>query len=256
MSKKVKFIFALIVGVSVIASVGLKFHHPEPDYRALLENRIGGTNALALTQIITGEEPYMLTFSIPLNYEVMAFEDNYQSTNHCWLGLSDNGRYTEGIICERTNKAYLIRFVSPFAPTGEDHILKIVLVTDFYRIFGPPLTVAYTNLFQLDQNLFGSGGVWLRCHLGVERVGYKINIYDTNRNFLNAITGQTTNGTIDEVWDLKTSNGEVRKDDEFYVSFCIWHLYSGTNANDNVAIPTNPCPYNYIRDKSGRSTQH
>jgi hypothetical protein len=258
MSKIVKYIFALIVGGGIIAAVGLKLHHSEPDYRALWVKRVGGTNSLALTQIITGEEPYVFTFTIPLNFEVMTFEDSRDSSNHCWLGLSDNGRYSEGIIYRRTNNGYLIRFDSSFAPTGEVHVLKIALVTGFYRIFGPPLTVAYTNLFQLDQNLFGGGGVWLRCHLGVERAGYKINIYDTNRDILNAITGQTTNGTIDEVWDFKTSDGVVRNDDEFYTDFYIWRLHSGANenTNGNVLIPTNPCLYNYIRDKSGRFAQH
>ena len=245
----------MVFGIALLAFIGFKYIHRAPDFKALWIERIGGTNALALSQIITGEEPYVLTFLIPLNLEVKTYENGYKSSNDCWFGVSDNGRFTDGVFSTRSNGNYRIRFQTSFSPRGENHVYKLALVTPFHKLFGPPITVSYTNLFKLDaENLFGDGGVRFRFNLGVDWVSYKINIYDTNRNLLNLIMGQTTNGTIDELWKFNAMNGETRTDDEFYAEFYISHLRTGTNGDaiDGIFIPTNPCPYNYLRDKSNR----
>jgi hypothetical protein len=252
MNNKIGRFLAIAAGVAVATGIGSKLLHKEPDYRALWVERMGGTNALALTQIITGEEPYVLTFSIPLNLEIRTWENGFKSTNNCWVDLSLDGMRSEPFCC-RTNNGYRIHFQTPFSYPGQKHVLKMVFSTGGSRIYGPPLTIVYTNLFQFDMNLFRDRGVPLRCNLGVQRVAYKINIYDTNRSLLNVIEGQTTNGLIDEVWDFKASNGTIRTDEEFYADYYIRHLTGGTNGNaeDDLFIPTNPCPMNYLRDKSG-----
>ena len=212
---------------------------------------MSGTNSLALTQIITGEEPYTLTFSIPLTMDVKTHESHYVSTNNCYLYLFDNDQIVSDYFYRLTNQTYRVEYGTPFSISGEKHILKVALATTFLKIYGPPLTVSYTNLFQFDGNVFGGTSLRIHCNLGVQRAGYKIDIFDTNKNLLKTITGQTDAGVIDKTWDLKTTNGQVRMDDELYAEYFIWHVHNGTNqdASNNIFIPTNPFRCNLLRDK-------
>jgi hypothetical protein len=244
-------ILLLLLVLAVV--VWFRYLHREPNYAAEWVQRMSGTNSLALTQLLTGEEPYALTFSVPLKMEINTFDDNHASTNNCWLHLFDNDKPTGDIFYCLTNHTYAVEYGTPFAPHGSTHVLKAVLVRGYIEISGPPLTVSYTNLFKFDDaNLFSGSRMWLHCHLGINQAGYRIDLFDTNKVLLNTITGVTTNGAIDEIWDMKTANGLTRTDDQFNADFYIWHVRNGTNQDmgGNIFIPTNPYHYFLLRDKA------
>jgi hypothetical protein len=83
-------------------------------------------------------------------------------------------------------------------------------------VFGQSRFENVNNLVQFDpgSTLFGSQAN-IYGTLQVQSANYEIDIYDTTNNLLRTITGHTTNGIIDEVWDLTTTNGQFREDDEF-----------------------------------------
>ena len=216
---------------------------------------MSGTNSLALTQIITGEEPYALTFSIPLSLEVITFETSHHSTNPCWLEMEDNGQRGP-MPYFQTNGGYRIEWGTPFSPRGTKHLLRVVLLDDHNKIYGPPLAVTCTNPFNFGVNLFGRDRMWIHSGLAIKRAGYRIDIYDTNKNLLNSITGRAEAGVIDQTWDLRAADGLVRTDDEFDLNIFLWRIQAATNqeAADDMPIFTNPYPIRFIRGRLGQTS--
>ena len=240
---------ALHAIIILILSSGVSVSCKRTDHRVEMIRRIGGVEALKLREIRTGEEPYTITFAIPLNYQVMTFNDTDSDTNDCWLELSDNGATIDGIKYYRTNGSYIIEYATPFSPPGVKHLMKAMLVTRFEKISGPLVTVYYTNVFRFEENVFGPTNIAINCNVAIGQFEYDINIYSTNRELIKVITGQSTNGEISTNWNLCSSSGTIRSDNEFFADFYVKQLYLGMpHKGDNILVPTNPCHYNYLRD--------
>jgi hypothetical protein len=205
--------------------------------RILGINPLSQDNPLKLTPVITGQEPYILTYSMPLSIDV--------DSNQCVLTLLDNGYPAGGYdFIQQTNGAYLVEWNTTFANNGL-HILQVELGMPGSRLplndngtepVQPVLSVAGTiwiedvnNLIQIDPDdtTFGSH-VLYSGNLAVQSADYEIDIYDTNNVLLTTITNHTDSGLIDEVWDLKV-NSKVRNDNEFDAQFYITPTSTFTN---------------------------
>ncbi len=191
--------------------------------RILGINPLSQDNPLKLTPVITGQEPCILTYSMPLSIDV--------DSNQCVLTLIDNGYPAGGYdFVQQTNGTNLVEWNTTFANNGS-HILQVelsmpganVAPEDEYNgipavntVFGPMRSEINNNLVQFDRASTSFGGqAWIYGTLTVQSADYKIDIYDTNSILLKTITNHTDSGVLDEVWDLTTDGGEPRSDQEF-----------------------------------------
>ncbi|MGH7953143.1 MAG: hypothetical protein ACREFE_14675, partial [Limisphaerales bacterium] len=218
--------------------------------RILGTNPLTPDNPLTLTPVITGEEPYILTYSMPLSVDV--------SSNGCDLLLLDNGTLAGGYDFEQqTNGTYLVTWNNTFTSYGF-HALQVKLSmpgatipsndTDDKQtvnlVLGTTRIENVTNLVQFDPDtsLFSSQA-WIYGTLQVQSADYEIDIYDTNDDLLTTITNHTDNGVIDEVWNLTATNGEVRDDPEFNAQIYI----TPNDENGPPGLVSGPYPYHLLR---------
>lgn len=209
-------------------------------------------NSLALNPVTTGEEPFILTYSIPLNVEVSTWTHipkDYTAHQRI-LMLLDNGKHAQYYeFIRQSNNTYLVKWNTTPACYGK-HTLQLLLAFGAlgrYQVYGPKRTETVTNLVQWDGDSTGFGGrTWFHGFLHVPSADYKIDIYDTNKNLLNTITGHTDKGVIDEIWDLKTADGKrrnKRKDEEFEAQVYVTPTVTGTNGVVRSNAPTVRIPY-------------
>ncbi len=206
--------------------------------RILGTNPLIQDNPLKLAPVITGQEPYILTYSIPLSVDV--------SSNQCELTLLDNGQPASGYDFIQSNGTCLVEWNTTFAANGS-HILQVELYMPGFALpkdtvgVQPVLSVngaarleSVSNPIQLDPDdvPFGSQTVFSGT-LAVQAADYEIDIYNTNGVLLKAITGHTDYGTINEVWDL-ISDGVTCNDDEFDAEIYITPSDTSNNAQEHV----------------------
>jgi hypothetical protein len=201
----------------------------EPAYRGrslceVLRNEPGsGTNKftlaemLTLKQIVTGAEPEVATFELPVNYDVL--------TNLGSLALyidpiedddSDVGCNVGQLECKRaTNGNCLLVWNTIYEAPGK-HVLQAGLLRNEPAkpdedISGPLAPFVVTNLcqFSLSSAYFQPEmGATFRARL-VELVGtYHIELKSPAGERLKTITGSTSNGQIKVHWDLKDDHGQ------------------------------------------------
>ncbi len=201
------------------------------------------SNPLVLIPVLTGEEPFTLTYEVPVQTDVRS--------NSCELVLFDNGKRSDAYVLTRqTNGTYILDWGTTFASFGS-HALRVGLQGPTHTIaYGPERLENITNLvqFDLDSTSFGSKAC-IYGKLRVPSADYSIEIYDTNTNLVKTIAGHTDRGLIDVVWDLRAASGQLRDDQEFQAKVYIRPIVAGT---DNLA-PSNgppiipPYPYSLIR---------
>jgi hypothetical protein len=176
--------------------------------------------SLALIPTPRGEEPYILSYYIPLDLDVLTPTtppDHSKDAEERMLVLLDNGEGAGGYeFAKQSNGTYLVQWNTTFAPFGSN-TLQVVLYNGITKTCGPTRTEYVTNIvrFDPDETTFGKRGCRFHGFLRVQHADYKIDIYDTRTNLLNTIVGHTDKGVIDENWDLKDSHGNLRDDNEF-----------------------------------------
>ena len=204
--------------------------------RILRTNPLVPDNPLTLTPVITGQEPYILTYSMPLSVDV--------NSSNCVLTLLDNGDDAGAYdFVQQGNGTCLVEWNTTFAANGS-HVLQVGLDMPGYALpknaggVQPVLSVGgnarlenVNNIIQLDVDdvPFGNQAVFSGT-LAVQSADYEIDIFDTNNVPLNTITGHTDSGTLYEVWDLTDYGGETCSDDEFDVQ-----IYITPTANSNAS---------------------
>jgi hypothetical protein len=231
--------------------------------RILGTNPTNSDNPLILTPVITGQEPYILTYSMPLSIGV--------DSNRCNLRLLDNGVTARGYcFTQLTNGSYQVRWNTTFSSYGP-HVIQVQLsmpgatipsndIDDTQTINdvrGTPCFETVNSLAQFDPDtsLF-IDRAWIYGTLQVQSADYEIDIYDTTNNLLTTITNHTDNGVIDEVWDLTTdTNTPARTDEEFNAKIYITptsasssQTQSAIHPNDANTPPASiPLPYHFLR---------
>lgn len=176
-------------------------------------NAFDASNPLTLTQIVTGLEPDIASFELPLSYTAL--------TNIGMVSFAIDG--TEPplySVTAQTNGNCLVEWNTTYSLPG-GHVTSASLSIfgasggggdtpdpTVLSASGPPVPCQVTNILTFD--LFYaeySSYDWLYAQLAVPNASYTISLYDASTNLLRTITGSTTGGQIHEYWDGKDSSG-------------------------------------------------
>jgi len=199
-------------------------YHGRPLANFLCNRNISGSNKLSLAemltlrQVITGDEPEVVTFEAPIAFdsltnlgELQLFVDPVDDPDY----PGDEGCYAVVSACKRaTNGSCLIAWSTSYECPGM-HALQLGLELNepdesTGEIFGPLLAVTVSNLCQFSAasaNYDLETGATFHAKLPEQSASYVIDMSDTNGVHLKTISGSTTNGVIKEHWDLVDERG-------------------------------------------------
>jgi hypothetical protein len=177
-------------------------------------------SSLTLTPVSTGNEPFTLTYLMPLTVNAanlvappsLSYIPDEENAKHRTLQLLENGNAVDDYEIERqTNGTYLVRWRTVFAPHGSN-ILQMRLTFDYMpyqsiAVCGPKQIATVTNLLQWDYAATGFGrGTDFYGFLQVTSADYSIFIFDTNKSLIKTIVGHTEKGVIAEHWNVHPTN--------------------------------------------------
>jgi hypothetical protein len=183
---------------------------------ALGMNPLDSNNPLAVTQIITGEEPRIATFQVPINYSLLA--------NIGRLNILVNGTAVQFQECvPATNGNCLLRWNTTFDSPGQHYIQSLLHLNGQLKQGATPdptiLTAAgslhgfySTNICQFDPfySTFSSNGAILHAITpACPDADYTIELKTLTGQHIKTITNSTSTGVISEAWDLTDDNGNV-----------------------------------------------
>ena len=185
--------------------------------KALGMNPLDGSNPLMATQVITGEEPEIATFEVPISYNAL--------TNIGTLRLLvDGGLSASYQECDRAADGNcLLEWNSSFDSPGQ-HYLQAQIVLTGNQVGGsaPDPTILKgtgmlglfnsTNICQFDPfySEFTDSGATLYARTpACPNADYTIELQTTSGAHIKTITGSTSSGEISENWDLTDDNGNT-----------------------------------------------
>ena len=182
-----------------------------------------GTNLTLATlltpkQIITGKEPEDITFEFPVRYEAMTNDDNLL---HVVVDPDPEQQFpmdAGGNAYDReraTNGDYLVVWHTIYDPPGRHAVQAYFVLGDKREgnlyINGPPVAVTTSNLcqFSLDcVNYDAAVGARFHARLPERNGNYSIECVTTNGAHLTTLTGNTSNGEFNVVWNLVDDRGQ------------------------------------------------
>jgi hypothetical protein len=201
----------------------------EPAYRGrplseVLRNAVAaGTNQLTLAemltlkQVVTGAEPEIATFELPVNYDVLT---NLGSL-HLYLDpiadeYSEEGCNVGQLECHRaTNGNCLLVWNTIYESPGKHALQAGLLLEEPAKagedISGPLAPFVVSNLCQFSQSsaYFNPQiGANFRAKLQERNGSYVIELKSPTGERLKTITGSTSNGLIKVHWDLTDDHGK------------------------------------------------
>jgi hypothetical protein len=196
--------------------------------KALGMNPFDTSNPLTATQIVTGEEPEIATFEVPINYDVV--------TNIGTLRLSVDGSQSgEFQECDRaTNGNCLLEWNTTFDSPGQ-HYFQVQLTLNGNRgsegatpdptiLTGVGMLGSFnsTNICQFDpfySEYDDSGATLYAKTPACPDADYTIELQTTSGAHIKTITGSTSSGAINETWDLTDDNGNTVTNEEVNAVF-------------------------------------
>jgi len=210
-------------------------------------------HSLALTRVIKGNEPFMLTYTMPLKVDAASmtrmggYYPDDESARRRLLVLLDNGKEADAYEIDRqTNDNYQVKWNTTFASYG-DHVLQIRLYFSQVRprsVDGPKRNETVTNIIQWEYDGSGFGRrTNFRGFLHVPSADYSIQIFDTNNFLMKRIDGHTDNGMIDEFWDSHPTNKYAWTDEDLQAEVYITPTITDTNGQVRSNAPTIRVPY-------------
>ncbi len=169
------------------------------------------SNPLVLTQIITGQEPDIATFEIPISYALVT---NIGSVNLQMNGIAVKLDKSEAA----TNGNCMVVWNTTYDPPYQHYLqaqLKIYGSGSDMSIFtgvGPIYPFYSRNVLQFFESgsMYDDNGAYLDAQLPCLQANYTIDIYDpsvTPPVLVKTITNSTSNGMIQEDWDLTYQDG-------------------------------------------------
>ena len=178
---------------------------------ALGMNPLDASNPLALKQVITGDEPGIATFEVPISYSVL--------TNIGNLNLYFNGvDVTLEDVTNASDGNTLLEWNTTYEPPGQ-HYLQAQLtlsssgddaaILSGIGTFTPFYSSNVMQFFESD-TMFDDTGAYLDAQLPEPDANYTIQLYDpstTPATLIKTITGSTSSGMIQENWDLTYDDG-------------------------------------------------
>jgi hypothetical protein len=183
--------------------------------KALGINPFNASNPLTPTQIVTGEEPDVATFEVPVSYNLI--------TNIGQLDLLVDGVAAQFQECDQaTNGMCLLKWNTTFDAPGQHYITAQLTLNGTLSVGdnnGPDPTVldgsgALTGFYSTNVCQFNpvyteydtnSGGL-LYAKLPEPDADYTIELKTTNGVHIKTITGSTSTGEINELWNLTDDN--------------------------------------------------
>lgn len=175
-------------------------------------NPLDPGNPLTMTQIITGDEPDIVTFEVPISYSAV--------TNAGDLRLDVDGFEADFYeLDEATNGNCLLRWNTTYSPPGFHYLSANFLIaggawTDTATVSGQGQILPFlsTNVLQFFESdtMYDGTGAYLDAQLPEQDATYTIQLYDPSTvppTLINTITNSTTNGMIEENWNLTYSDG-------------------------------------------------
>jgi hypothetical protein len=180
--------------------------------RALGMNPLDPGNPLTLKQVITGDEPDIATFEVPISYSTI--------TNVGDLRLDVDGIEPDFYELDpATNGDCLLKLNTTYASPGFHSLSANFMIAggawlDTAVVSGQsPITpFLSTNVLQFFESdtMFDDTGAYLDAQLPEPDANYTIQLYDpstTPATLLKTITGSTTNSMIQENWNLVEDDG-------------------------------------------------
>jgi hypothetical protein len=189
-----------------------------------------GTNDLTLDelftlkQVITGEEPEIVTYQVPISYDVLVTMCPPDATNVFQMGdlrlLMDsdpdeaylNQAELDG--CERaTNGDCLLVWNTAFERPGQ-HAMQACFSTELalhhtLEVKGPVKPYFSSNLFRFfpSSSLFDDDGAFIDAQAIESNAVFSIEIKSRSGAQVKTLNGRTTNGVIHADWDLLDKRG-------------------------------------------------
>jgi len=206
-----------------------------PLSQVLHNESVSGTNRLALAdiltlkQVITGAEPEIVAFELPINYDVLTnFVTLQLYIDPCTDEDSDEGCNVGQLECNRATNGNCVLVWNTIYESPGKHALQAGLVVDEPRlndpIVGPLARFTVSNLcqFSLSSATFDpEHGATLHARLPEPNGTYLIEINSPSGERLKTITGTATNGIIKVHWDLTDDHGRLCTNSSFDTVFNI-----------------------------------
>jgi hypothetical protein len=210
--------------------------------KALGLNPLERNNSLTLTQVITGEEPDIATFEVPVSYDAI--------TNLGEIELALNGQAAQFQQCDRnTNGNCLLKWNTTFDPPGQYYPAAQFRLNGKLSIgtaYAPDPTILYGvgkitsylstnacqfNPFYSEFDRANGGILYAKIPASLD-ADYSVEIKTTNGIHIKTITGSTTNGEIVESWDSTDDNGNAYfRSSDFEATFNVTLPGQGAVAN-------------------------
>ena len=218
----------------------------------LKANTNSSDDPLKIVQIINDDQSGNVEFEVPMSYDLLAaheilekdgMEKNgkfdliinsrafstgcWRATNgNCILGCDAND-FTPG-----TNQVQVEFFI--FNPSNMDRILMAT---------GPIAEFVSSNVCRANEHVtfdYSKGEAVLWADLSIQNASFSIELLDTNANHIKTISGITTNGVINERWNLIGDSGKIYPHDSFnavYHIALVNSLLQTKNQTNNTQSP-------------------
>jgi len=179
--------------------------------KALEMNPLDSSTPLTLARVFTGEEPDIATFEVPISYDIL--------TNIGWLHINVDGM--EAAFYEldpATNGQCLLKWNTTYDSPGLHYLSARLELGGSWpdtAIFSAQNTVMpfnSTNVLRFFESdtMFDDAGAYLDAQLPEPNANYTIQLYDPSTSpptYIKAITNSTSNGMIQEDWNLTYDDG-------------------------------------------------
>ena len=210
---------------------------------------------LTLKQVVTGDEPEIVTYQLPVSYDVLASMKGDRVTNAYQIGelkllmdcdpddaLLNDPELTD---CERaTSGDCLLSWNTAFERPGQ-HAMQALFLAEVgvdkeLQVKGPVKPFFSSNLCQFipASTLWDDTGAYIdACSLAESNAVYSIEVKTKSGVHVKTFSGRTTNGVIHVDWDLLDDRGRKYTNNSFLSYFHI--TLPGSGRSQTLKQPQN-----------------
>jgi hypothetical protein len=188
---------------------------------------------LTLKQIITGDEPEIVTFELPASYDAVT---NIGQISLLVDAAREEAGWYEATLSDferATNGDGLLVWNTTYDRPGQ-HALQAYFTTSSpldskLEVKGPVRPFYSSNLCQFIENFggFTADGGTLYARLPESNANYVIELKTPDGQHVNAFSGTVSNREIAVSWDLKDDRGNLYTNNSVNAFFRIWLPDSG-----------------------------
>jgi len=216
-------------------------------------NKLSMAELLSARQVVTGEEPDIATFEVPMRYDVvkkigelrlLVDAGGPEPTDAVWVASSPEVRAYDGggelqEFSRATNGNCLLSWNTTYDPPGQ-HALQVELLCtgkggDWHtlEVKGPVLPFYSSNVVQFFEgtSLFTDKGASLYAKIAEPHGVYTIELKSPAGEHIKTISGTTSNGVIDVFWDLHDEHGNKYTNDSLKAVYHVTLPRSGRSQN-------------------------